>query len=100
MIVELPNIVRLLMTSLPLTVKVQFVNLSMSTIGAMGSSCNSHLSLLNDLRFDTSIQKGLIMKAMSFSIRSSYYIFCGRNKRWTNPELVTILFFHSFYLLL
>ena len=29
--------------------KVQFVNLSMSAIGAMGSSCISLLSLLNDL---------------------------------------------------
>ena len=37
--------------------KVQFVNLSMSTIGAMGSSCNSLLSLLNDLLLDKTIEK-------------------------------------------
>ena len=70
--------------------KVQFVNLSMSAIGAMGSSCISLLSLLNDLRFDKTIHKRIIMKNMSISIRSSYYIFCRWNKPWTNPELLTI----------
>ena len=73
--------------------KVQFVNLSMSAIGAMGSSCISLLSLLNDLHFDKTIQKRIIMKTMFsvvFSLRSSYYIFCRRNKPWTNPELLTI----------
>ena len=70
--------------------KVQFVNLSMSAIGAMGSPCISLLSLLNDLHFDKTIQKRIIMKTMSISLRSSYYIFCRRNKPWTNPELLTI----------
>ena len=70
--------------------KVQFVNLSMSAIGAMGSSCISLLSLLNDLHFGKTIQKRIIMKTMSISLRSSYYIFCRRNKPWTNPELLTI----------
>ena len=55
--------------------KVQFFNLSKSAIGAMGSSCNSLLSLLNDLQFDKTIKKRIIMKAMSISIRSSYLIF-------------------------
>ena len=69
--------------------KVQFVSLSVSAIGAMGSSCNSLLFLLNDLHFDKTIfQKRIIVKAMS--IRSIYYIFCGLNKPWTNPELLTI----------
>ena len=70
--------------------KVQFVNLSMSAIGAMGSSCNSLLSLLNDVHFDKTIQKRIIMKTISISLRSSYYIFCRRNRPWTNPELLTI----------
>ena len=49
--------------------KVQFVNLSMSAIVAMGSSCNSLLSLLNDLHFDKTMQERIIVKAMSISIR-------------------------------
>ena len=62
----------------------------MSTIGAMGSSCNSLLSLPNDLHFDKTIQKRFNMKTMSISLRSSYYVFCRRNKPWTNPEVLTI----------
>ena len=62
----------------------------MSVIGAMGSSCNSLLPLLNNLRFDKTVQKRIIMKTKSISLRSSDYIFCRRNKPWTNPELLTI----------
>ena len=66
------------------------ISIIIGAIGAMGSSCNSLLSLLNDLHFDKTIQKRIIMKTMSISLRSSYYIFCHRNKPWTNPELLTI----------
>ena len=58
-------------------------------IGAMGSSCTSLFSLLNDLGFDKTTQKRIIMKTMNVSIRSSYFIFCQRNKPWTNPERLT-----------
>ena len=71
--------------------KVVFVNLSMGAIGVMGSSCNSLLSLLQELHFDKR------MKAMNISIRSSYYIFCRRNKPWTNPELLPIYFPFSLF---
>ena len=70
--------------------KVTFINLSMGAIGTMGSSCTSFFSLLNELSFDKTIQKRVIMKAMTISIRSSYFIFCQRNKPWTNPDLLTI----------
>ena len=46
----------------------------MSAIGAMGSSCNSFLSLLNDLHYDETIQKRIITKAMNISARSSLVI--------------------------
>ena len=70
--------------------KVTFINLSMGAIGTMGSSCTSFFSLLNELSFDKTIQKRVIMKAMTISIRSSYFIFCQRNKPWSNPDLSTI----------
>ena len=70
--------------------KVVFVNLSMGAIGDMGSSCNSLLSLLHELHFDKKITKRTIMKAMNISIRSRHYIFCRRDKPWTNLELLTI----------
>ena len=69
--------------------KVIFINLSMGAIGVMDSSCISLLSLLHELRFDNTIQKRIIMKAMNISIRTSYFIFCRRNKTWNNPELLT-----------
>ena len=70
-IVKLPNIALSLSHN-----KVQFVNLSMSAIGAMGSSCNSLLPLLSDLHFDKTIQKRIIMKALSFSIRFKTIVHC------------------------
>ena len=57
-------------------IKDTFVNPSMGAIGAMGSSSNSLLSLLNDLHFDKTIQKRIIKKTMNISIRSTSYIFC------------------------
>ena len=70
--------------------KVVFINLFMGASGVMSSSCNSLLSLLHELQFDKIITKIIILEAMNISIRSSYYIFCRRNKPWTNPELLTI----------
>ena len=69
--------------------KVIFIKLSMGAIGIMDSSCISLLSLLHELRFDITIQKRIIMKAMNISIRTSYFIFYRRNKTWNNPELLT-----------
>ena len=61
--------------------KVAFINLSMGAIGTMGSSCTPFFSLLNELSFHK--------KAMTISIRSSYFIFCQRNTPSTNPDLFT-----------
>ena len=69
---------------------VTFINLSMVAMGVMGSFCTSPFSLLNDLGFDKTIKKRIIIKTMNISIRSRYFIFCQRNKPWTNPELLTI----------
>ena len=58
----------------------------MSAIGDMASSCNSLLSLLNDLHFDKTIHIRIIMEAMDVSLSSSH--FCRRKKPWTNPDLL------------
>ena len=60
-------------------IKVTFVNLSMGTLGVMGSSCDSFLSLLQDLRFDKLVQKRITMKTTNIAIRTSYFVFCQRN---------------------
>ena len=68
--------------------KVIFINVSMGALGVMGSSCDSFLSLLQDLSFDKVTQRRIIMKTINIAIRSTYYIFCPRNKPWNNPELL------------
>ena len=70
--------------------KVTFANLSMGVLGVMGSSCDSFLSLLQDLSFDKLVHKRIIMKTINIAIRTSYIIFCQRNKPWNNPELLNI----------
>ena len=68
--------------------KVIFINVSMGALGVMGASCDSFLSLLQDLSFDKVTQRRIIMKTINIAIRSTYYIFCQRNKPWNNPELL------------
>ena len=68
--------------------KVIFINVSMGALGVMGASCDSFLSLLQDLSFDKVTQRRIIMKTINIAIRSTYYIFCQRNKSWNNPELL------------
>ena len=67
---------------------VKFVNLSMSTIGIMGKSSESLLLMLDDLNLDKPTQKYLIRKVINIAIRCTYYIFCCRNKPWSNPNLL------------
>ena len=67
---------------------VKFVNLSVSTIGIMGKSSESLLLMLDDLTVDKPTQNYLIRKVMNIAIRCTYYIFCCRNKPWSNPNLL------------
>ena len=67
---------------------VKFVNLSMSTLGIMGRSSESLFLMLDDLKFDKTVQKHIIRKTMNIAIRCSYYVFCRRNKAWNNPDLL------------
>ena len=58
----------------------KFVNLSISSLGVFSIECDAFLDMLNDLRFDDRHRKYCIGKIMSIAIRSTYYIFCCRNK--------------------
>ena len=68
--------------------KVIFINVSMGAHGVLGFSCDSFLSLLQNLSFDKVTQRRSIMKTINIAIRSTYYIFCHRNKPWNSPELL------------
>ena len=69
---------------------VKFVNLSISSLGVFSKECHSFLDMLNYLGLDKRHQYFSIRKIMSIAIRTTYYIFCCRDKDWLNPELLNI----------
>ena len=69
---------------------VKFINLSVSSLGVFDKECHTFVKMLNELGLDNQHQQYCIRKIISIAIRSTYYIFCCRNKEWTNPELMNI----------
>ena len=69
--------------------KVKFINLSISSLGVFNQSSLDFIEMLKDLKFDERCRKYYTQKIMNTCIRSSYYIFCKRNKEWDNPTLMT-----------
>ena len=68
--------------------KVVFVNLSVSALGVFAKESVSFISMLDDMGFESKHQKYVIKTTTKIAIRSSYYVFCCRNKAWENPELM------------
>ena len=68
--------------------EVKFVNVSISTLGVFGESTNTLFDMLHDLKYDEQRIKYVKKKIIATCIRTSYYIFCRRNKDWDNPELL------------
>jgi hypothetical protein len=69
--------------------KVKLVNLSISSLGVFSHSSLDFTEMLKDLKFDEQCRKYYVRKIMNICIRSSYYIFCKRNKEWDNPQLMS-----------
>ena len=69
---------------------VKFVNLSISSLGVFHHECHTFLEMLDDVGLDKQFQKCCIRKLACIAIRSTYYVFCCRNKEWSNPELMNI----------
>ena len=69
--------------------KVQFVNLSISSLGVFSESSLGFIEMLKDLKFDEKCRKYFVRKMINTCIRSSYYIFCMRNKEWNTPKLLS-----------
>ena len=66
---------------------VTFVSLSMSSLGIYANSCLSFLKMCDSLSIDNQHKRFLISKLSTISIRTTYYIFCCRDKSWNNPDL-------------
>ena len=70
--------------------KVKFINLSLSTLGVFSRSAENFDEMLRSLKLDAQYSKYIKKKIVNMCIRTSYYIFCTRNKEWDNPKLMTI----------
>ena len=66
---------------------VKFVNISISCLGVFAKESSSFLKMLDDIKFDDNYKMFCVKKMMTIAIRTSYYIFCCRNKEWENSEL-------------
>ena len=66
----------------------QFINLSMGALGVYGETSTSLVRLLIDLGMNKKEIDFALCKICSVYIRCTYYIFCCRNKEWSNPELL------------
>ena len=60
----------------------------MDALGVFGNSCELLMKMLKDLNIEVSIQRRLLSKIMNIGIRSTYYIFCRKNKELTDPDLM------------
>ena len=67
---------------------VTYVNLSMGACGVVGKDSNL-LKFMKDLRLRPEDTAYHISKIMNICIRSTFYIFCRRNKDWDNPALMS-----------
>ena len=67
---------------------VKFINLSHSALGIFGKSCEPFTDMCNELEFDKQHTDFIVRMLSTIIIRSTCYIFCMRNKPWTNPDLL------------
>ena len=66
--------------------RVKFVELSIGSLVIFGQSCDSFIQMCSDLTIDKAHANYIITKLTTIIIRTTYYIFCMRNKPWTNPD--------------
>ena len=59
---------------------VKFVNLSVSCLGIFGRSAESFIHMCKDLSINKDPLRFIIRKISNIIIRSTYFIFCRRNK--------------------
>ena len=76
---------------------VKFINLSISSLGLFDKEYSNFIDMLNTLGMDRKHQQYYIRKMISIAIRSTYYIFCCRNKDWSKPDLLNALILTLIY---
>lgn len=66
-----------------------FVNLSMGAIGVYDKAAQSLLLALKSTQVNETETNYIIKKLINICIRTTYYIFCQRDKPWNNPKLMS-----------
>ena len=66
---------------------VYLANLSMNALGTFDSSSDSVMTMMDDLGLTTRTAIKLSRKS-SNSLFDTFYVFCLKNKAWTNLELL------------
>ena len=69
--------------------RIEFVNLCISSLGIFGNSSDSFLLMCNDIGIDKHHLNFIVTKLSTIIIRTTYYIFCIRNKPWNQLELLS-----------
>ena len=69
--------------------KTKFINLSTSSLGMFGQASESFFNMCKELGIEQSHLNYIAIKMTTIIIRTTYYIFCMRNKPWTDPELLS-----------
>ena len=67
---------------------VKFINLSISALGVFEKESSHFIQMLEHLNSDKAGVKYIIRKIINIAIRTTYYVFCSRNKDWSNPDLM------------
>ena len=69
--------------------KTKFINLSTSSRGMFGQASESFFNMCKELGIEQSHLNYIAIKMTTIIIRTMNYIFCMRNKPWTDPELLS-----------
>ena len=69
--------------------QIKVINLSISSLGIFGNCSDSFLKLCMERGINNGDLNFIISKICNIIIRSTYYIFCMRNKPWPDPELLS-----------
>ena len=61
----------------------------MSFLGVFANESISLLKMLDKISFEKKHQDFSVKRMTTIAIRTTYFIFCRRNKEWENPILLT-----------
>ena len=68
--------------------QVKYIDLSLGACGIIGKGSKPFFDLLEELKIPDNEKHFLTKRIINICIRTTYYVFCMRNKEWSNPELL------------